>query len=376
MTQTIMDKVLYLRKGRPIVPDRSNQNRYRIVSCDEYGLRRAYYFGVPIYRETDGKLLNSKFQKNDGYSVLNGSNAKIVLGDRITMKNKMGECYLSMPPGYVHRNDQVIGYRNVEVYPTTNGIACKIKLHTQSKFVFQLKTAQPLLNIYHNEKYLALMKKDFEPFVVVSCIGAQDILDNVVAPAWIRYRKIDKTELEVSIGSDCDIARFVLFEINLQEPKLFQDTTVESKNPQSNNVFGGTAFIGHTDIYGEQWLYSRPTNVLWHDLYDRAIQNITLYHWVWNANSSPVVAVALSTRFCSFGSTWNNKKAGTQYTCVSKPFGKYQTLNLTQLMVKNQRGIVPFEGWILKSAIKNGEFCVTSTGDDFCAPPILEVTYQ
>ena len=126
-----MDSILYIRKGTAIVPDNSNKSRYRVVSCDEDELRRAYYFGVPIYRELDGKLLNAKFERKDGYSVLYGSNSEIEFGDYITMKSKMGECQLSMPPGYVHRSDHIIGYRNTEVYPTTNGFACKIKLHIQ-----------------------------------------------------------------------------------------------------------------------------------------------------------------------------------------------------------------------------------------------------
>ena len=163
---------------------------------------------------------------------------------------------------------------------------------------------------------------------------------------------------------------------NIQEQKLFQDTTVESKNPQSNNVFGGTAFIGYSNLYGEQWLYSRLTEFVMQDLFDRSIKNVMLYYRVWNPNGLSLIAVELSTRFCSFGSTWNNKKPGTQCICRSETFGNYQRINLTQMMVRNQRWIVPFEGWILKSVIKNGGFCVTSTGDDYYAPLILEVTYQ
>ena len=69
----------------------------------------------------------------------------------------------------------------------------------------------------------------------------------------------------------------MLFEANLYESKQIQDTTVESANPEVNNAFGGTAFIGNTTEFGEQWLYSRPDYSKFSELTDRQIIKAVLH---------------------------------------------------------------------------------------------------
>ena len=80
----------------------------------------------------------------------------------------------------------------------------------------------------------------------------------------------------------------------MYERKLFLDTTVESKNIDVNNAFGSIAFIGNTDIFGEQWLYSRPVSYTHLDVYKRQVLGL-LY-----ANRMQTVAYKVIEKFGLF----------------------------------------------------------------------------
>ena len=81
----------------------------------------------------------------------------------------------------------------------------------------------------------------------------------------------------LSLVSCCSDAECILFEINLYERKLFLDTTVESKNIGVNNAFGSIAFVGDTEQFGEQWLYSRPAFSLISELYEKSLNYAVLH---------------------------------------------------------------------------------------------------
>ena len=162
----------------------------------------------------------------------------------------------------------------------------------------------------------------------------------------------------------------------MQDEKLFQDTTVESKNPKQNNAFGGTAFIGSTDAYGEQWLYSRPDISKIKDLFNKSIKKAVLYIPTLNQSGTLLTMVGLKTRFCSFGSNWNNKKMGYVNVSSSESVPGYHRIDITNIITNSYRIQPGTEGWIIKSGSKDNGFSVISTGDSFYAPQILEITFK
>ena len=182
--------------------------------------------------------------------------------------------------------------------------------------------------------------------------------------------------MAITVYSNSIYAKQVLFEINLQETKLFQDTTVESKTPTQNNAFGGTAFIGNSSAFGEQWLYSRPNISLLNDLFGESILSAFLYIPTLHRDDMKLMAVGLATRFCSFGSTWNNKKEGSEKTSFSEADSGYYKIDIANMLAKNNRILTNSEGWIIKSAVKNSGFSAISTGDSFYAPQILKITFR
>ena len=143
-------------------------------------------------------------------------------------------------------SDREIACGNEYIYPTTNGIAIKSPCQNGKIYTFSVEVSNPFLTVRANDKCFSLMSDKFRPFFSVSCIGTIDDNGNVTAPAKLRYEQNSERKYTVSISPCSAAGQAVLIEANLYEPKLFQDTTVESNNPTINNAFGGVGFIGTT----------------------------------------------------------------------------------------------------------------------------------
>ncbi|MBR2453762.1 MAG: hypothetical protein IKB35_02045, partial [Clostridia bacterium] len=170
-----------------------------------------------------------------------------------------------------------------------------------------MEAPKRFFNVRSNEKCVALMAERFKPYVSVSAIGTVNESGNVVAPAVIKWKSISGGKYLISISSSLDNGEFVMFECNLYAPKLFQDTTVESNNPSVNNAFGSSAFIGRTELFGEQWLYMRPAEKIFKDLKDKTIKSVAVHFPVLGRCEVPIYVFGIERRFCSFGSNWENK---------------------------------------------------------------------
>ena len=199
----------------------------------------------------------------------------------------------------------------------------------------------------------------------------------MIAPAKIEYQKLTDKRYRIAVSATSPLAKYVIFEANLYENKLFQDTTVESMNPSTNNAFGGVGFIGNTSLCGEQWLYSRLDYSRIPEIMDKRIQKAVLHIPKFNQSNVELSAYKVSARFCSFGSNWNNKIPGQTPVSDSSSKSGYQSLDITPLLVDPRTGtITQSEGLILKPKIKGGGFSVIATGDSCFAPQIMEVNFK
>ena len=371
----ILKKICEIRGERDLAIDDNNQNRYRIIVRELNGSKSAYYFGVPIYQAASGKLLDMKYQQQNEKVMLYGSNSKIILSDQIVLADSYNTYSIIMLDGFCYRNDTCCMYNDVEVSPTVNGLLFRVDLSKERIFSFRLKSEIPFCQIRNNGKYFALMRGKFTPYLTISMIG---VMSNncVIGPAKIQYQKRNDCEYDLTVLALTERGTSVWFEMNVQEEKLFQDTTVESKHPKVNNAYGGTAFVGNCDAFGEQWLYMRPNFTVLNDLFGVYINDVELYLPSLNRSETHLSAHPLAARFCSFGSNWENKIMQTMIAVCSEPTDGYHKFNLKNILVQNQRLHTMSEGWILKSAHKGNGFSVVSTGDSYFAPQILKINYQ
>lgn len=375
--QSVLGEISKLRKGSPIIIDYHNSNRYRLVVQESNGTKTAYYFSTPIYSRRTRKMIDVKFQSNGDAIFSTGSNTNITVSRNVLIENAEGSCYIELSQNCNLISSQKVRCGSMVLIPTTNGVAFKCALKTNDKATFTIEVGQPFLNVRANDRCFALMKERFRPFVVFSCIGTVDTSGDVIAPAKIEYQKLTDRRYRIAIFSTSPLAQSVLFEANLYENKLFQDTTVESMNPSTNNAFGSVGFIGNSSAYGEQWLYTRLDYSRIPEIMDKRIQKAVLHMPKLNQSKVEFSAYKVSARFCSFGSNWNNKIPGeTPVSDLSSQNG-YQSLDFTSLLIDGRtKTITKSEGLILKPKVKGSGFSVIATGDSYLAPQIMEINFR
>ena len=106
---------------------------------------------------------------------------------------------------------------------------------------------------------------------------------------------------------------------------------------------------------------------------DKKIQNATLHMPILNKSNVILKAHKVNSRFCSFGSNWDNKIPIAESITSSNISKNYQSINITSLLTDEHGMLKQSNGLILRTKIKNSGFTVISTGDSYYAPQILEV---
>lgn len=373
---SILNEISKFRKGAPFVIDYKNSNRYRVVAIESNGTKTAYYFTAPIYNNRTGKAVDMKFHANGGTIFATGSGTNTTISNSIRMENAEGSCVASLldRARLISEHEACCGREHI--YLTTNGVAIK-SAHADGKpYSFTVEISKPFLEVRANDKYFALMSEKFRPFVAVSCLGTADANGNIISPAKVTYQKITDRKYTITISPCSILGKSVAFELNLYEAKLFQDTTVESKNPKTNNAFGSVGFIGSTKEFGEQWLYTRPDFSKMNELNDKKLLRAILHLPKLNRNAVELTASNVSARFCSFGSTWDNKIAEASTIADSQITDDYMDLNMMPILADKHGRLVRGEGFILKAKKKDSGFAVIATGDNYFAPQILEMNYR
>lgn len=268
-----------------------------------------------------------------------------------------------------------IDYNNcrTEIHPTLNGVLVVMDYtKTQTEPGFILNLDRDFESILSNDKYFSVMRENFIPFITVSCIGELDTSGKVAAPCEVHNQKLGSREYALTFSGSKRPKSRIAFEINMQETKLFQDTTVESKHAEINNAFGGIAFLGESREFGEQWLYSRIELSNISPLQGKRIRKTFLHIPNVGPYGAQLTVNRISARFCSFGSNWQNKIAISEPVAESTLSNGYYHLDMTNLLGNMRK---KSENFVIR-ARTSSKGAVIPTGDNFCFPQILEVQFQ
>ncbi len=289
------------------------------------------------------------------------------------MANEVFWCHIGLPGVLTERGAKVLRGDGLQIYPTTNGLVYQVACAPGQTRRITLTVNQPFLNTRSNDRSFALMQEEHSPALVASCIGVIDAAGQILAPVQLQYQKLTDDTYALDFTHHRNDGQAVLYEINLYEPKLFQDTTVESAQPRTNNVFGTVAFLGDTAEYGRQWLYSRPDLSKVQDMLDRKIHRVNLHIPMLNPAGGRLTACRAAQRFCSFGSRWDNKVEAAGPEILSTQQAGYHSLDITRRMTDPNQYLTQTEGLILRSC---GPGCsIVATGDSCYAPQILEIRF-
>lgn len=356
----------------------SSNDRYSILAREADRTKTAYCFSIPICNDQTKKLVDLRFHHQGLSSVFIGSNSKITIREAICLQNAVGAVEISLPGAIIKKTEDTLYFKTLngiaEVTPTLNGLLFKMpSWGCAEPSSINLKVDCVIYGIRSNKKCFAFMSEKFKPLITVSCIGFFNREDAIIAPCEVSYQKINKKGYSLVFTSKATTDGYIAFEINMHELKLIQDTTVESLHPTLNNAFGGTAYLGNTCDFGEQWLYSRIDFSILPQLLDKRILRAVLHLPSLNESNGELIAHKISARFCSFGSNWKNKKVVTSPIHHTVSSNEYYHLDITDLIKGTKEKSYNF---VIKAKTKNAEPVIISTGDSYYKPQILEVNFK
>ena len=369
---TALSEIKYLRGMQDFVIDRRNSNRYRVMVREPLG-HTAYCFSTPIYNADTRKLIHLNFDKTKSGYTIKGSNSTVsVCQNRCVLENHEGRIVVSLKDTPMIQGVKENPRSAVTIVPTMNGLRFVVKGKT---FNFLLKSETKQNGIRFNPTCFSIMREKFKPFFSVATLYATNG-KGVFSPVEMKYQDKGSQTYELDLFHEVQDGTF-LFEMNLYEPKLFQDTTVESVHPDKNNAYGAIGFIGKTKQFGEQWLYSRPDFSKIPDFTSDRIDKVLLHIPILNGSSENVDVYIPQKRFCSFGSTWNKKVNASGKVASSNNNGRYITIDVTTMFTnRTEHTLVYNEGLILKKPKGKNNFIAISTGDCYSAPQILEIKFK
>lgn len=368
----ILSEIKYLRGMKDFLIDRRNSNRYRIMVKESIG-HTVYCFSTPIYNAQTRKLVHTDFEKTKNGYFYKGSNGLIsVYQNRCVFETKEGRIIIFLDQKAVVQGEENPAQCNIVIVPTLNGMRFVVN---GNKLKLQLKSETKQEGVRFHSTCFSVMSEKFSPFLSVASLYAHDEKGNF-SPVEIKYEDKGNQIYDLTLSHNIQDGKF-LFEANLYEPKLFQDTTVESLNPDANNAYGAVGFIGKTKQFGEQWLYSRPDFSKVQDLTSEKVDKVFLHIPILNGCSESVNVFIPEKRFCSFGSTWNKKINFSSQIANSSCQGRYLTIDVTSMFTnRTDHTLVYNEGLILRKPKGKNNFIAISTGDCYSAPQILEIKFK
>ena len=371
-------KDLSKKRGGKLELDSLNPYKVNIRSAEHLD---TIYFGTKVYKNecqlVDSDFTYDIFLQAYVHDVCNGKRV-ILFSNKIEFhsQNEIMTVLFDKNMRLVCESEMKLHCDNdIVVIATPNGVAIHSNI-LNSSLNMKIQTTKPYPKLRYNDRYCAWMKQDFVPYTYISALYGKNC-NGKFCPLECFIKKENDFSFELEWHGTEKIIES-LIEINFHEEKLFQDTTVESSAPNQNNVYGASAFVGNTDRYGTQWLFSKTTFPILDDLHDKRIERVIWHIPMLNkATSNALCLYATERRFCSFGTTWINRVAEKKQLPIYFIMQEngYLSADVTALYKDKYSGTLKyFDGSILKlDIIAKEESVLISTGDSCMYPHILEV---
>lgn len=378
MKSQIMNQIKKIRgETKPDVVSTA-QNRYEITVREEDAMA-VYLFSSPVRRERNGELVDFRWRKKGGDRIVTGSTPDSVI--RVTPisvilekpRQKFTLLFDSDTPFTWAERDGTLYCPVMQIRPTTNGVMVTADIAAGESKAMRLVSETFSEEVCRNSQYLAFMERHFKPKMTVASLFFKGE-DGNCHPLKLLSEKLDDYTYRLEWKPEVIEKGQLAFEFNLYEDKLFQDTTVTDYLALENNAFGSIAFLGHTPEYGEQRLYSKWMLNYMSDLLFRDIRSVRLF--IPRIFGNPEVeAYQMEERFCSFGSTWENKVPyGAKKISMTKT-DEYLVLDLSSYV--GRKGWMRYTyGMLLKVGESFRGYGAIATGDSCAFPVFLEIKYE
>ena len=369
---TPLEEVLQLTSDISLSLSPKQSNRYGLQFVSESGGEN-YYFSTPIYQQNTPKLICLQFKQQDDSFIFWGSNCVVIVSKNQICFIREGEelIVLFKTPIDWTFNDGALFSEQLNISATYNGIMIVGNLEEMQFNIFT--------NIYYqgfrkSKNCIGLMENHFKPIFNFSALFAKDD-GNKLCPLLMSYFEQNKHEGKVAFFATDESCKKGVIEMNFYEPKLMQDTPVSEKRLTENNAFGAMAFMGTSEYYGSQWFYFRPNFHNVPEMKSKVIQKITLYLPCWNKSNLLLEMHDLQSRFCSFGSNWENKIGTGQCKYVATQKDTYLSIDVTKLYSYPGQLTTTIGSVLIAEPTNQASFQIISTADCYARPPILCIKY-
>lgn len=369
---TALDEVLQLANDKPLSLSSKQSNRYGLQFVCENGGEN-YYFSTPVYRQDTNKLICLQFQRQGASFTFWGSNCAVIVSKkqmRFIRKSEELIVLFKTPIAWNIDNGSLFS-EQLSISPTYNGVMLEGDLNIMQFDIFT--------NIYYQEfrkskNSVGLMENHFKPIFNFSALFAKDD-ENRLSPLLMSYFEQNKHEGKVAFFATDESCKKGVIEMNFYEPKLMQDTSVSEKRPTENNAFGAVAWMGQSSFYGSQWFYFRPEFHKVPEMKNKVIQKITLYLPCWSTSDLLMEMHDLQTRFCSFGSNWENKIGIGKCKCAASQEKGYLSIDVTNLYSYSGKLTESIGTVLIANPTSQISFQILSMADCCARPPILCIKY-
>ncbi len=351
----------------------SSRNRYCVTVRERDG-ETAYYFGVPIRATGEQKPVSAAFEpRKNGTFSLHGTAGEVEIdAGKITLKSRVDTIRVTLGfDGEWQRQGEALAGGDYLLFPTANGIAVKKNCPPGTEERVRIQPGIHTFASRSNTKSFSVMAERHTPLVTLSGWYAEK--PDRICPVRVRMKKETDGWL-VSVRDTEEGGSALWYELDLYEPKLIQDTTVDTQNPKENNAFGMTAFLGNTPWLGEQQLYFKWNLSVLSGMLEKRLRSVRLFFCRCAEGADGVTEVyTVPNGFCSFGTNWEKRVPHGNRLTSSFRQGNFCVLDLSPSLIGKDGRLKWCPGFLLTT--QDGSLPIF-TADSYRCPPVLEFQYE
>ena len=370
-----LETIKRIRGEKTVYAEPMKGNRHVLLVHEREG-EAAYCFSAPLRSKAEGGSAFGFFPTSDGGFRMEATDGNVkVKGDMLLFERPDSTVCVRLPHtcGWQEDGEALVG-GDIRLTPTTGGVVVHKTLDAGEPFTFRVVPSDLSLGVRSNSKYFALMEEKYVPSFVIAGIGVFD--RGAACHALSVSHVFEGTGYAVTVeGTEASRGELV-FELNWYEHKLLQDTTVEANRPRENNAFGGVAFVGRSDTFGEQRLYLKLDYVMLNEFQNKKLKSARLYLTVLGGENRALEAFVMEKRFCSFGSTWKEKVGyGKRQLSVCIEDGLCG-IDLGPVLIGRTGALKNSYGLLLRGTEGTQGCLAIATGDSYAYPAVLELRYE
>lgn len=368
-----LNDIKKIRRGKAFGGWKYINNPYCIEICECDGSLTHYYFSVPVFSDS-GRLIERAFHSDKTANCFRfeGSNARVIVNNHITVQNDRGACVLHIDPQITKLTQGKLLGKQTRLLPTYNGVLCDFYCRSDHQIAFELEVAADSVTGWGNGQCLAFRSCE-APLASVSFIGAAKD-GEVCSPLSMSVEPLSQNRFHVLISHNDTAADHIVFEFNMHRQKLILDSSVESKDPSFNNAYGSSVFIGNNDWMGNIMLLAKPNGECYSNDLGKKIRFAGLYYSTFHNLKQVPECYSVSKHFCVLGINWNNKPNEEEKQSLTQRGSNYYCYDLTNLFIDPISHVLCIpNGWVQKAALHDQSTTIVATGDSYYLPPILEI---